>query len=113
MPWAKPPLTVESLVGPEWARDAACRHLAPEEADAYFFPERGHSADKGRALCGRCPVAKECLDMALTAGVEFGTFGGVSARERRALVRERSGGRARAAAEGLCVKHYGRERRRG
>ncbi|MCA1671957.1 MAG: WhiB family transcriptional regulator [Actinobacteria bacterium] len=54
-----------------WARDAACNDLEPEDADALFFPERGHGADKGRALCRRCPVAKECLEFA-TAGVEFG-----------------------------------------
>jgi hypothetical protein len=30
-----------------WARDAACNDLEPEDADALFFPERGHGADKG------------------------------------------------------------------
>jgi hypothetical protein len=31
--------------------DAACRDLSCEEADAYFFPERGQTAAKGRELC--------------------------------------------------------------
>jgi len=46
-----------SIEGPEWARDAACADLTPEEADRLFFPERGHSTGAGRALCARCPVS--------------------------------------------------------
>ena len=123
LPWAKP--VAATLLPPPWTDDAACRDLEPEEADQLFFPERGHSATKGQVLCRSCPVAKECLDMALTVGVEFGTFGGASARQRQALVKERNGGRppaqppklcsmgcgGRAVARGLCQRHYDQERR--
>ena len=43
-----------------------------------FFPERGRTAAKGRALCRRCPVASECLDLALARGEGFGIWGGTS-----------------------------------
>ncbi len=56
LPWARPSTTIEV---PEWARDAACRNLTPEEADMLFFPERGHSTLAGRALCARCPVSRQ------------------------------------------------------
>jgi len=84
LPWARPSISIEV---PEWARAAACRNLTPEEADALFFPERGHSTVAGRALCGRCPVTLQCLDMALSTAVEFGIFGGTSLQERRCLTR--------------------------
>jgi hypothetical protein len=68
LPWAKPSVALSSLMAPDWARDAACKDLEPEEADAYFFPQRGGSAKAGRALCRRCPVAEQCLELALTEG---------------------------------------------
>jgi hypothetical protein len=115
---------MDMLLGPEWARDAACKDLEPEEADALFFPERGGKGNAGRALCRRCPVAAQCLEFALTEGEAFGIWGGTSERERRVLRREREAPRkrrppkrcsycgARAVAHGLCQLHYGRERQR-
>ena len=89
LPWARTPPRIDV---PSWTDSAACKDLTPKEADQLFFPARGHSATKGQVLCSSCPVSKECLEMALTAGVEFGIWGGVSPSERRALVRERGAG---------------------
>ena len=71
MPWAGPNV-MDMLVGPDWGRYAACKDLEPEEADAYFFPKRGQSANGGRALCRSCPVSEQCLELALTSGEQFG-----------------------------------------
>jgi len=38
---------------PEWARDAACADLTPEEADLIFFPSLGGRATAARASVGR------------------------------------------------------------
>jgi WhiB family redox-sensing transcriptional regulator len=94
LPWAGPNV-MSMLVGPEWARDAACKDLSPEQADAFFFPQRGGSAKAGRALCRRCPVAQECLELALSQGEAFGIWGGTSERERRVLRREMETSRKR------------------
>jgi len=45
LPWARPALRVESLIAPDWAREAACRDLEPEQADALFFPQRGEKGN--------------------------------------------------------------------
>jgi WhiB family redox-sensing transcriptional regulator len=86
------PLTnaLEALQAPAWMRDALCAEVDPE----LFFPEKGGSTREAKAVCGRCPVAAECLDYALSyeAGEHdtkrsypSGIYGGLSERERRAL----------------------------
>ena len=40
-------------------------------------------------MCGGCPVRTECLADALDNRVEFGVWGGLTERERRALLRRR------------------------
>lgn len=60
-------------------------------ADAdLFFPERGSSTRKAKAICGECQVQIECLDFALDNGERFGIWGGLSERERRRVRHERS-----------------------
>ncbi|MDE0132413.1 MAG: WhiB family transcriptional regulator [bacterium] len=55
-----------------------------------FFPERGSSTRKAKAICGMCEVKIECLDFALDNGERFGIWGGLSERERRRVRHERS-----------------------
>lgn len=126
LPWSKPSLGVTALLPPDWASDAACKDLEPEEADHLFFPQRGEKGNGGRALCRSCSVSEECLELALSQGEAFGIWGGTSEKERRVLRREREASQkrrhkpykrcsycgARAIAQGLCQLHYGRERRR-
>lgn len=50
---------------PEWRLRAACRGLPAHQADAAFFPLRGHvahrtAADTAQRYCGPCPVRAAC-----------------------------------------------------
>ena len=66
---------------PAWQRRAKCRGVGV----ALFFPERGESPAKAKALCDECPVRAECLDYALGRPEKFGVWGGTSDRQRRRL----------------------------
>ncbi|MFF3349874.1 WhiB family transcriptional regulator [Streptomyces sp. NPDC002779] len=71
-----------------WTERAACRDTDPET----FFPLPGASGGVDREamakrLCGRCPVARECLREALVHDEGAGIWGGFNARERRELLR--------------------------
>lgn len=68
-----------------WQDYANCRGA---DADL-FFPERGASTRKAKAICAACEVQAECLDFALRVGEKFGIWGGMSERERRRVRRER------------------------
>ncbi len=55
-----------------------------------FFPERGASTRKAKAICAACGVKEECLEFAITQGERFGIWGGLSERERRKIRRQRT-----------------------
>lgn len=44
---------------------------------------------QSRTFCRACPVRTECLAHALDHRIEFGVWGGMTERERRALLRSR------------------------
>lgn len=68
----------------DWRRDAACRDGDP---DRLFV--RGAAQRQARTVCAGCPVRTECLAEALDNRIEFGVWGGMTERERRALLRRR------------------------
>lgn len=68
----------------EWASRAACRSSDP---DALFV--QGAAQNRAKLVCLGCPVRTECLSDALDNRVEFGVWGGMTERERRALLRRR------------------------
>ena len=68
----------------EWAVDAACRTSDP---DALFV--QGAAQNQAKVICRSCPVRIACLADALDNKVEFGVWGGMTERERRALLRRR------------------------
>lgn len=68
-----------------WHTEAACRTIDAEE----LFAE-GAEQRRAKALCTGCPVRIECLAEALDNRIEFGVWGGMTQRERRALLRRRS-----------------------
>ena len=68
----------------DWTPIAACRVAEP---DALFV--RGAEQNKAKQLCTGCPVRTECLAEALDNQIEWGVWGGMTERERRALLRRR------------------------
>lgn len=68
----------------EWAKSGACRNSDP---DALFV--QGAAQNRAKAVCLGCPVRTECLADALDHKIEFGVWGGMTERERRALLRRR------------------------
>ncbi len=69
-----------------WQDYANCRGA---DADL-FFPERGASTRKAKAICTACEVKDECLNFAIQNGEKFGIWGGMSERERRRVRRART-----------------------
>ncbi|MGW3161082.1 WhiB family transcriptional regulator [Streptomyces sp. NPDC001089] len=67
-----------------WGARAACRTRDPEE----LFVE-GATQNDAKAVCTACPVRTECLAHALDRRIEHGVWGGMTERERRALLRRR------------------------
>lgn len=67
----------------EWTLRALCREIDP---DALFV--QGAAQNRAKLICRGCPVRHECLTDALDNRVEFGVWGGMTERERRALLRK-------------------------
>jgi WhiB family transcriptional regulator, redox-sensing transcriptional regulator len=68
----------------EWASRARCRTADP---DTLFV--QGAAQNRAKAICLGCPVRTECLADALDTQTEYGVWGGMTERERRALLRRR------------------------
>jgi WhiB family redox-sensing transcriptional regulator len=68
----------------DWTTRAACRSNDPDE----LFVQ-GAAQNRAKQICLGCPVRTECLADALDNRVEFGVWGGMTERERRALLRRR------------------------
>lgn len=66
-----------------WVTRAHCRGGDPEVLFVRGAEQRGVAA----SVCGRCPVADQCLADALDNQIEFGVWGGLTERQRRALLR--------------------------
>lgn len=68
-----------------WIERGACRGKDTE----LFFPTRGEPVEEARAICARCPVARECLEYALGLAHLAGMWGGKSEKERTRMRRQR------------------------
>ena len=66
-----------------WVARARCRG---EDPDELFV--RGAAQRKAAVICRHCPVQLECGADALDNRVEFGVWGGMTERQRRALLRQ-------------------------
>ena len=79
---------VEDLIGgmPSWTEEANCKGA---DADL-FFPERGASTRKAKAICRACTVQDECLEYAVENSEKFGIWVGLSERERIRVKRKLS-----------------------
>ena len=63
-----------------WVSQARCRSADPDELFV-----RGTAQRKAAAICRQCPVILQCAIDALDNEVEFGVWGGMTERQRRAL----------------------------
>jgi WhiB family redox-sensing transcriptional regulator len=61
-----------------------CKQSAPDELFV-----RGAQQHRAKLVCGGCPVRAECLAEALDNEMEWGVWGGMTERERRAILRKR------------------------
>jgi WhiB family redox-sensing transcriptional regulator len=68
----------------DWSARSACNDADPDELFV-----TGAAQNRAKAVCFGCPVRTECLSDALDNRVEFGVWGGMTERERRALLRRR------------------------
>ncbi|MGA5799167.1 WhiB family transcriptional regulator [Streptomyces cellulosae] len=68
----------------DWGKRGLCRTADPDE----LFVE-GAAQNRAKALCTGCPSRTECLAYALDHRIEHGVWGGMTERERRALLRRR------------------------
>lgn len=68
----------------DWSSNAACRGANPDDLFV-----KGAAQNRAKLVCAGCPVRTECLADALDNRVEFGVWGGMTERERRALLRRR------------------------
>jgi WhiB family redox-sensing transcriptional regulator len=76
------PLT--SLIGDsDWAARAVCTGSDP---DALFVT--GAAQRNAAKLCQACPVRLECLADALDNQIEYGVWGGMTERQRRAVLKK-------------------------
>jgi WhiB family transcriptional regulator, redox-sensing transcriptional regulator len=64
-----------------WVSQALCRTIDPE---TLFV--RGAAQREAAVVCRHCPVMPECGAEALDNRVEFGIWGGMTERQRRALL---------------------------
>ena len=68
----------------DWAAAALCQQSAPDDLFV-----RGAEQHKAKIVCASCPVRTECLAEALDNKIEWGVWGGLTERERRAILRKR------------------------
>jgi len=66
-----------------WVSQARCRFTNPDDLFV-----RGAAQRHAAAICRPCLVAAECLADALDNQMEFGVWGGMTERQRRALLRQ-------------------------
>ncbi len=67
-----------------WTKQAACRKGNPDD----LFVQ-GAAQHQAKVICQSCPVKTECLADALDNRIEFGVWGGMTERARRALLKRR------------------------
>lgn len=74
------------LVLPEFdLNQALCAQTDPE----IFFPEKGGSVRLAIDICNECEVRLECLEWALTNNEKYGIWGGMTAKDRERLKKQR------------------------
>lgn len=73
---------MRNSLGEDWTVQALCANADP---DALFV--QGAAQRKARTKCFSCPVRLQCLAEALNTEANIGVWGGLTERERRAMLR--------------------------
>jgi WhiB family redox-sensing transcriptional regulator len=66
-----------------WASKALCTAYDPDELFA-----QGAAQRRVAIVCRHCPVMQQCAAEALDNQVEYGVWGGMTERQRRALLKQ-------------------------
>jgi WhiB family redox-sensing transcriptional regulator len=66
-----------------WVSEGLCRSKDPDELFV-----KGAAQRQAANICRHCPVRQQCAADALDNKVEFGVWGGMTERERRALLKD-------------------------
>jgi WhiB family redox-sensing transcriptional regulator len=66
-----------------WQKEARCNQYDPD----IFFDTHVRTERRAKAICSRCDVQSACLAFALKTRIEFGVWGGLNGKERRAMLR--------------------------
>lgn len=62
------------------------RALCAEVGGEFWFPEKGGSTKAAKRICAACPVARQCLEEALSMDTNpEGIWGGTSVEQRRVM----------------------------
>jgi WhiB family redox-sensing transcriptional regulator len=69
-----------------------------------FFSERTADLAAAQALCGECSVRVDCLELALSQGLDWGVWGGVVFWDGQIFYRKRGRGRPRRGESHLPVE---------
>ena len=64
-----------------WQKEARCNQYDPD----MFFDTHVRTERRAKAICSRCDVQSRCLAFALESRIEFGVWGGLNGKERRAM----------------------------
>jgi WhiB family redox-sensing transcriptional regulator len=92
----------------DWTTKALCQEGDP---DALFV--QGAEQNNAKKVCRGCPVRLECLADALDNRIEFGVWGGMTERERRALLRRHADVRSWRAVFEVALEEEQRSARKG
>lgn len=65
----------------EWMDDANCAEIGMD----FFFPEKGGDVTIAKGICAGCDVANQCLEYAITNGIDHGIWGGLAPAHRRQI----------------------------
>lgn len=80
---ANSPLPAGNAEDRAWVSEGLCRDKDPDELFV-----RGAAQRKAAIICRHCPVMQQCASDALDNKVEYGVWGGMTERQRRALLKE-------------------------
>lgn len=73
-----------------WRDDAACRNLADTHFDPWDSDDKAKEPHPtAKQFCDTCPVRRACLIEAISRNEPYGTWGGLTLKQRRALTRAR------------------------